>query len=87
MKCLGLCLAHCGHYGTAFYYYFYYLEDCKDVNNIIRSQVEINLKIVMKIAGSFQVREDYFIVISRGLGSSRSKQKRDDSGGKPGLGT
>lgn len=57
------------------------------MNNVIRSQVEINLKIVKKIAGSFQVREDYFIVISRGLGSSRSKQKRDDNGGKPGLGT
>lgn len=56
------------------------------MNIVIRSQVEINLKIVKKI-GSFQVREDYFIVISRGLGSSRSKQKRDDSGGQPGLGT
>ena len=57
------------------------------MNNIIRSQVEINLKIVQKIAGFLQVREDYFIVISKGPGSSRSKEKRDDSGRKPGLGT
>lgn len=35
------------------FHYFYYLEDCKDiVNNVIKIQVENNLKIVKKITGS-----------------------------------
>ena len=84
VKCLGLCLAHCGHYGTVFFYYFYYLEDCKDiVDNVIRSQVKINVKIFKKTGGPLKSEK----IISRwspeGARSSRSKGKRDD-GGNPG---
>ena len=66
---LQLCLAHRGQYGTVFCYYFYYLEDFKDIVNNVINQVEINLKMVKKIAGSSWVKEDYFMVILRVLGS------------------
>lgn len=67
VMCVGLCLAHCGHYGTISYYYFYYLEDGKDiVNNVIRSQVKINVKIIQQNNRSSSSQR-LFMVTSRGL--------------------